>query len=129
MSDTETDVVAAARSCCGDLWELGRLAAEWTQRHARGRTDADLARLIGDDLVSADQVQQRRQVWERFAESRSQWPGLAWSHFYAALRWDDAADCLEWASALEATVAEMRAWRRVSHGEDAALPDVDETVL
>ena len=49
---------------------------------------------------------------------RRGWEGL--TH----LNWDDAAACLGWADEMEATVAEMRAWRRAQHGEDLSLaPD------
>jgi hypothetical protein len=102
---------------------VGECAAKWTERYARGRTDADFAALIG---ITADQVYQRRRVWETFAGVREQYPALKWSHFYAALTWDDAADCLRWATDMQATVAEMRAWRRAQRGEDLtaeALPE------
>ena len=63
-------------------------------RFARGRTDADFAQLVG---LSADQVFQRRRVWETFADVYSGYPALKWSHFYVAVAWDDAAECLQWA--------------------------------
>ncbi|MFN0054613.1 MAG: hypothetical protein ACKV0T_20775 [Planctomycetales bacterium] len=96
-------------------WVVGECAAKWTQRHARGRTDAEFGALIG---VSGDQVYQRRRVWETFGAERGSYPALKWSHFYAALTWDDARDCLRWAEEMQSTVAEMRAWRRAQHGED-----------
>src|SRR5262249_22959964 len=95
-------------------WVVGECAAKWTQRYARGRTDADFGALIG---VSGDQVFQRRRVWETFAALRGDFPLLKWSHFYAALTWDDALESLRWAAEMEATVAEMRAWRRAQRGE------------
>lgn len=104
-------------------WTIGRCACEWTQRWARGRTDAEFGVRVG---LSSDQVCQRRLVWERFADVRGQYQRLSWSHFYAALNWDDSAECLQWAEDLGATVAEMKAWRRSQHGEDLTQPPDDE---
>lgn len=116
------DATRAAVSRCN--WFVGRAAAEWTERYASGRTDADFAALVG---LSSDQVYQRRRVWETFGDRHETWPALRWSHFYVALTWDDAGDCLDWAAENEATVAEMRAWRRLHREEhdpaDEFAPD------
>ena len=95
-------------------WTVGECAAQWTQRYAKGRTDADFATLVG---LSSDQIFQRRRVWETFSDVFQDYSHLKWSHFYAALTWDDAAECLQWAEELQATVAEMKAWRRTQRGE------------
>ena len=129
-AETESELVETAQiavSRCN--WVVGRCAAEWTERYARGRTDADFAALVG---LSADQVYQRRRVWETFADVRERYEaeaapgrpkrGPRWSHFYVALTWDDAPECLEWAAENEATVAEMKAYRRALHGEDLSAP-------
>lgn len=100
-------------------WVVGECAAKWTRKFARGRTDADFAAQVG---LSPDQVYQRRRVWETFGATFENFPELKWSHFYVALNWDDAGDCLEWAKENEATVAEMRAWRRALRGEEADEP-------
>src|SRR4029077_11380043 len=84
-------------------WVVGECASTWTQRYARGRTDGDFAVLIG---LSGDQVYQRRRVWDTFAALRDEFETLKWSHFYAALNWDDARDCLSWADETHSTVAE-----------------------
>ena len=96
-------------------WEVGECAAIWTKRFSRGRTDADFAALVS---LSADQVYQRRRVWESFADVHQNYPTLKWSHFYAAINWDDAAECLQWAEDVQAGVAEMKAWRKAQRGED-----------
>ncbi|MBS0265710.1 MAG: hypothetical protein JSS02_27505 [Planctomycetes bacterium] len=98
----------------------------WTERYARGRTDGDFAVLIG---ISGDQVYQRRRVWETFHEIRSEYPNLKWSHYYAALNWEDARDCLGWAEETHSTVAEMRAWRRAQRGEDLSVAGPDEEAV
>jgi hypothetical protein len=123
---TEQDLIRTAQlalSRCN--WVVGKCAADWTQRYARGRTDSDFAQLVG---LSADQVYQRRRVWETFGDVYADYTSLRWSHFYVGLTWDDAPECLQWADENGATVAEMRAWRRALRGED--LSEVaDESAL
>jgi len=121
--ETEDQLVHTARQAISDAnWVVGECSAKWTARYARGRTDADFGLLVG---LSADQVYQRRRVWEVFGQRRGQFTGLSWSHFYAALTWNDADDCLNWAMATEASVAEMKAWHRLRQpaGSDARPAD------
>jgi len=116
VTESEDELVDQARGAVSQCnWIVGECAAKWTRKYARGRTDGDFAALVG---LSADQVYQRRRVWETFGDVSSEYPTLKWSHFYIALRWDDAPECLQWAIENEATVAEMKAWRRVQRGED-----------
>lgn len=114
--ETEEQLVGKAQDAVSrSNWVVGECAHKWTQRYARGRTDADFAAMVG---LSADQVYQRRRVWERFGAGDRNYPSLKWSHFYVVLNWDNAAECLQWAEENGATVAEMRAWQRVQRGED-----------
>lgn len=130
VDKTETEeqlIERAQRALTRCNWEIGECAAKWTQRYARGRTDADFGAQIG---LSSDQVYQRRRVWDTFSDVYEQYASLRWSHFYAALNWDDAPECLQWAADMQATVAEMKAWRRAQHGEDLTAPaEEEETVL
>ncbi len=113
---SENELITRAQSAVSTCnWVVGECAAEWTQRYSRGRTDADFGVLVG---MSGDQVYQRRRVWETFGDVSGEYPGLRWSHFYVALNWDDAPECLQWAQENDATVAEMKAWRRAMRGED-----------
>lgn len=123
---TEQDLIRIAQNALSRCnWVVGRCAADWTQRYSRGRTDADFAQMVG---LSADQVYQRRRVWETFGDVVDDYPSLRWSHFYIALNWDDAPECLQWADENGATVAETRAWRRAMRGEE--LDDTaDESTL
>jgi len=111
----ESLIQTAQRAISQCRWVVGECASKWTQRHARGRTDADFGQLVG---LSGDQIYQRRRVWETFSDVRTQFASLKWSHFYSALNWDDASDCLQWAEETQSTVAEMKAWRRALRGED-----------
>ena len=117
--ESEDQLISRAQlalSSCN--WTLGECAALWTKRYSKGRTDAAFGEMIG---LSADQVYQRRRVWETFGDVYSQYTHLKWSHFYAGLNWDDAAACFAWADEMQSTVAEMRAWRRAQHGEDLTM--------
>ncbi|QDU81162.1 hypothetical protein Pla110_28990 [Polystyrenella longa] len=113
---SEEQLITKAQSAISQCnWVVGECAAQWTQKYAKGRTDSDFAALIG---LSPDQVYQRRRVWETFSETSESYENLKWSHFYVALNWEDSPECLQWAHENEATVVEMKAWRRALRGED-----------
>jgi hypothetical protein len=125
--ETEKELIQRAQTAVSQCnWTVGECAVQWTKKFARGRTDADFGELVG---MSGDQVYQRRRVYETFADVQENYPTLKWSHFYIALNWDDAVECLTWANENEATIAEMKAWRRLQHGEDVttSVPDDDES--
>ena len=116
VTETEAELVSAARNAVSHCnWVVGECASKWTQRYAKGRTDTDFGGSIG---MSGDRIFQRRRVYETFSDVYLQYSQLKWSHFYVALNWDDSPECLQWAEENEATVAEMRAWRRALRGED-----------
>lgn len=123
---TEDQLVERAQLAVSSCrWVVGECAARWTERYSRGRTDGDFAALVG---LTPDQIFQRRRVWETFHSIRDQYVDLKWSHFYAALTWDDSAECLQWAEETKATVAEMKAWRRARRGEDLEQPGEDPSM-
>lgn len=125
-TESEEDLIQRAQEALNQCnWVIGECAATWTKRYARGRTDADFGARIG---LSGDQIFQRRRVWETFSDVRHDYPRLKWSHFYAALNWDDASECLQWADEMQATIAEMKAWRRAQRGEDLTERPEDEEV-
>jgi hypothetical protein len=116
IKETEEELIFKAQSAVSQSnWVVGECADKWTQRYARGRGDGDFAALLG---LTADQVFQRRRVWQTFADVYQNYSALKWSHFYAALTWDDAPECLQWADENQSTVSEMKAWRRALRGED-----------
>lgn len=118
VAESETELVSRAQLAVSQCnWVVGECASKWTRKYARGRTDTDFGMLVG---LSSDQVFQRRRVWETFGDVHAEYAGLKWSHFYVALNWNDAPECLQWAQENEATVAEMKAWRRATHGEEPA---------
>lgn len=123
--ETEASLIQRAQVAVSHCnWEVAN-AAVWTKRFARGRTDADFAALVS---LSADQVYQRRRVWETFADVYQNYATLKWSHFYAAITWDDASECLQWADDVHAGVAEMKAWRRAQRGENLSEPSMDDAL-
>ncbi len=122
--ETEKDLIQRAQTAVSQCnWTVGECAVQWTKKFARGRTDADFGELVG---MSGDQVYQRRRVCETFTDVKENYSALKWSHFYIALNWDDAADCLSWANENEATIAEMKAWRRLQLGEDVTTSATDD---
>lgn len=122
--ETEAELIARAQNALSQCsWTVGECAVAWTKRYAKGRTDADFGAMIG---LSGDQVYQRRRVSETFSDVHEKYPQLKWSHFYTVLTWDDAAECLQWANEMQASIAEMKAWRRAQRGEDLATPGDEE---
>jgi hypothetical protein len=100
-------------------WNTGSsvVLAEGTQR-----SDELWSRLVGG--VSPQHVGRLRRTWERFGASQQTFPGLFWSHFYAALDWDDAEMWLEGAVREGWSVSKMRTRRWETLGGDpAAAPD------
>lgn len=124
VPESEQELIDKAQGAVSQSnWIVGECAAKWTKKYARGRTDADFGSLVG---LSGDQVYQRRRVWETFADVDGDYIDLKWSHFYVAVNWDDAPECLQWAQENEASVAEMKAWRRAMHGEDLTQTSTDD---
>lgn len=116
MNRTEDDLLRDTLTAISEVnWLIGDRVNDWLRNYARGRREGDFGRMSG---LKPDQVEIRVRVWLRFSDVRDRLPHLIWSHFYAALEWGDAEECLSWASEMQATVAEMRAWRRAQRGDD-----------
>ncbi len=101
-------------------WEKGRIIAEWREALVESGVDATQysddawARRVGG--VTAPHVGRLRRVHDRFATTFETYEGLYWSHFLAALDWDDAPLWLEGASREGWSVAGMREQRWQAHG-------------
>ena len=120
-TSSEAKLISTAQLAVSQCnWVVGQCAFEWTEKYAKGRTDADFASQVG---LSSDQVFQRRRVWETFGDVFKDYSSLKWSHFYVAINWDDASECLQWGEENGGTVAEMKAWRRAQRGEDLKEED------
>jgi len=114
-------------------WEKGRIIVEWRQalidagRPARESSDEAWARLVG--AVTGQHTGRLRRVYERFGASYSSYRGLYWSHFHAALDWDDAEMYLEGAVQSKWTVAQMRQQRWQATGAVESERPLDEEIV
>ena len=123
-------------------WEKGRIITEWrTALVAAGAAVAEYAdeawaRRVGG--VTGQHVGRLRRVYQRFGQACADYAGLYWSHFQAALDWDDAELWLEGAVASAWSVADMRGKRWEAMGalaaerprdEDIVVAEVDEDVV
>jgi len=114
-------------------WEKGRIISEWRARlidadaPVQSYSDEAWSRRAGN--VSGQHVGRLRRVFERFGEVYDQYAGLYWSHFQAAVEWDDAEMYLEGAVASGWSVSQMRAQRWEALGAPAELKPRDEDVI
>ncbi|MDA8744069.1 hypothetical protein N9N28_05500 [Rubripirellula amarantea] len=96
-------------------WEKGRIIADWraalieSGAESSQYSDEAWTRRVGG--VTAPHVGRLRRVHERFATTFESYQGLYWSHFLAALDWEDAPLWLEGASKEGWSVAGMREQR------------------
>jgi hypothetical protein len=101
-------------------WEKGRIIHEWRQAlvaaAAPASEYADEAWSLRVGNVTGQHVGRLRRVYERFDALRGEFPSLYWSHFQAALDWDDAEMWLEGAYQSGWSVAEMRRERAATLG-------------
>jgi len=113
-------------------WEKGEIIHGW--REALVEAGAPLAeysdeawsRRVGN--VTPQHVGRLRRVFERFGEVRGGYQGLFWSHFQAALDWDDAELWLEGAVQSDWSISEMRHKRWETRGAVAEEePRADES--
>jgi hypothetical protein len=122
-------------------WEKGRIIGQWREALiAQGLptseySDEAWSRLVGG--VSGQHVGRLRRVYQRFGQAREQYPDLYWSHFQAALDWEDAEMWLEGAKSSGWSVAQMRVTRWETLGkveadrprpEDVVSAETDEDV-
>jgi hypothetical protein len=105
-------------------WEKGRIIQEWrdtlmgSEAAAATYSDEAWSRRVGG--VTPQHVGRLRRVYERFVESFESYPGLYWSHFLAAIDWDDAEMWLEGASQSQWSVSQMRTTRWETNGSNPA---------
>lgn len=122
-------------------WEKGRIIGHWRRAlidagaPPQAYSDEAWARRVGH--VSGQHVGRLRRVFERFGEVAPEYPGLYWSHFQAALDWEDAEMWLEGALHSRWSVSQMRQQRWETIGsppehqpreQDVVLSEMDEDV-
>ncbi len=108
-------------------WEKGQIICNWREAlRSSGApvseySDEAWSRRVGN--VTAQHVGRLRRAFERFGESRDEYRGLYWSHFQAALDWDDAQMWLEGAVQSDWSISEMRRQRWEVRGGQEPLED------
>ena len=114
-------------------WEKGRIVVEWRQAlidaksPAREYSDEVWARLVG--AVTGQHTGRLRRVYERFGQTYQEYRGLYWSHFHAALDWDDAEMWLEGAVQSRWSVSRMRRQRWEAMGAVESERPLDEEIV
>ena len=114
-------------------WEKGELILRWrNELMAAGLpntvySDESWARRVSK--VTAQHVGRLRRTAERFGDTHRNFSGLYWSHFYAALEWDDAELWLEGAAQKDWSVAQMRMQRWEAIGAPAGYKPREEDVF
>ena len=114
-------------------WEKGRIICGW--REALIASDAPAAdysdeawtRLVGG--VTGQHVGRLRRVYQKFGEVHEQYEGLYWSHFQAAMEWDDAEMWLEGAVQNRWSVSQLRRQRWETLGAVAADEPSDKDIV
>ena len=114
-------------------WSKGRIIHEWrTALLSSGASptqysDEAWSRRVGN--VSGQHVGRLRRVFERFDATYSSYEGLYWSHFQAALEWNDAEMWLEGAAQNGWSVSQMRSSRWLAMGAPDELRPRDADVI
>lgn len=145
--DSEADGVAAdgVEVVCADFvgrwnrlvsytnWEKGRIISQWRSAMIESGApvseyaDEVWARRVGG--VTSAHVGRLRRVHDKFHATQSTYPGLSWTHFLAAIDWDDSPMWLEGAVQSRWSVAAMRRQRwEVMGGDEATRPDDGESL-
>jgi hypothetical protein len=119
-------------------WEKGRIIQEWREAMRDSGaavtefSDEAWARRVSG--VTGQHVGRLRRVYQKFGAARRQYEGLYWSHFQAALDWEEPESWLVQAVQRAWSVAQMRTARWESLGvppdqrppEEAIEADLDE---
>lgn len=108
-------------------WEKGRIISQWRQAlidagaPSTEYSDEAWAARVGG--VTSPHVGRLRRVHDRFGDQHQEYAGLYWSHFLAALDWDDSPLWLQGAVESSWSVAAMREQRwKANGGREADRP-------
>jgi hypothetical protein len=114
-------------------WEKGRIISQWrSSLQEQDSTVSEYSDEVWAQLVqgvSSQHAGRLRRVHDRFGTVQDQYEGLFWSHFQAALDWDDAEMWLEGAVQSKWTVAQMRTKRWETLGGSAELKPREEDII
>ncbi len=101
-------------------WEKGAIICQWRDALQTGQevggenheaspkpySDEAWSQLVGG--ITPQHVGRLRRTFERFGHTHKEYDGIYWSHFYAAIEWDDAEMWLEGAVQNRWSVSRMR---------------------
>ena len=93
-------------------WGKGEIISNWRSSlkdagaSVQDYSDEAWGQLVGG--VTAQHVGRLRRTWDRFGKEYTGYEGLYWSHFYAALDWEDAEMWLEGAIQNKWSISQMR---------------------
>ena len=120
-------------------WEKGRIIQEWRQRliaadlpETAYSDEAWAMRIRGvssNSTLTSQHVGRLRRVFERFDTLRTKFESLYWSHFQAALAWDDAEMWLEGAVQNGWSVMQMRNQRWEALGAPAGMKPRESDIM
>ncbi len=115
-------------------WDKGRIIVDWqesmrsSELPASAYNDQRWCQLVGG--ATPQHVGRLRRTYVRFGHVYGEYEGLYWSHFYAALDWDDAEMWLEGAVQNGWSVSEMRTNRWETLGKvPKDRPRIDQIVV
>ncbi|MGN6134619.1 MAG: hypothetical protein ACTHOU_08965 [Aureliella sp.] len=114
-------------------WEKGAIIAAWrSELEGQGApssaySDEAWSRRVGG--VTSQHVGRLRRVYQRFGNTYASYANLYWTHFLAALDWDDAEMWLEGASQSKWSVSEMRSTRWEATGGDPATQPTENEIV
>jgi hypothetical protein len=114
-------------------WEKGRIISDWresliaAQAQPSDYSDEAWSRRVGG--VTGQHVGRLRRVFSRFGHVHDQYPDLYWSHFQAAVDWDDAEMWLEGAVQNGWSIARMRRTRWETLGAVADQEPRDDEIV
>lgn len=114
-------------------WEKGRIILQWREAledagaPVTDYSDEAWAQRVGG--VTGQHVGRLRRVYARFGASQQSYEGLYWSHFQAAIEWEDAELWLEGAAQSNWSVSQMRKQRWEAIGAPADKKPKDEDIV
>jgi hypothetical protein len=114
-------------------WEKGRIICEWrdalmaSEAPVTDYSDEAWSQLVGG--VTSQHVGRLRRVFQRFGDAFGQYEGLYWSHFQAAIDWQDAEMWLEGAIHNGWSVSQMRGKRWETLGKPGEAPAEEDPEL
>lgn len=114
-------------------WDKGSIILKWRESlidegaPATAYSDEAWSQMVGG--VTSQHVGRLRRVHQRFGEQRSTYENLYWSHFQAALDWEDAELWLEGAVQNHWSISQMRKQRWETLGADPSLKPDDRDII